>query len=120
MQCDCSEIVKVVKRKSSQSPVQLQTQNPNSELLTPTQDWTGETLKLKRPPPHPTRNFSGTSRGHTTKCYTFLETSHDPLQELQLSCKSCANFLQPYFANLQYKDNMKSEHQVLYLSGYLS
>ena len=23
-------------------------------------------------------NFSGTSRGPTTKCFTFMETSHDP------------------------------------------
>ena len=28
------------------------------------------------PPPH--INFSDTSRGPTTKCHTFLETSHDP------------------------------------------
>ena len=30
------------------------------------------------PPHHPTVNFSGIFRGPTTKCYTFLETSHDP------------------------------------------
>ena len=29
-------------------------------------------------PPPPTQNFSDTSIGPTTKCYTFLETSHDP------------------------------------------
>ena len=33
---------------------------------------------LSTPPTHPTINFSATSRGLTTKCYTILETSNDP------------------------------------------
>ena len=36
------------------------------------------------PPPPPPVNFSNTSRGPIVKCYTFLETSHDQLQELQV------------------------------------
>ena len=44
-----------------------------------------------------------TSRGPTPKCYTFLETSHDPQLESQLRCQNFANFLQPIFANPEYE-----------------
>ena len=43
------------------------------------------------PPPTTTTttlNFSSTSSGLTTKCYTFLETSHDPW--LRSNLKSCS------------------------------
>ena len=53
------------------------------------------------PPVPPTINFSGTSRGPTTECYTFLETSHDPWLRYQLRCKKFAIFLQPYFAKIK-------------------
>ena len=33
---------------------------------------------ITTPPPPTTLNFSVSSRGPTTKCYTFLETSHNP------------------------------------------
>ena len=80
--------------------------------------WTLHTLLslLHPPPPPPTINFSDNSRGPTTKCYTFLETSHDPRLRSQLRCKNFAIFLQPYFANpLKFK---KSYH-LLYLFGNL-
>ena len=98
----------IVKRKSSWCPVQLPT--PNSKLKTQTPnskvrpDWSD--TKFQQPttttiPPHPTANFSDTSRGPTTKCYTFLETSHQPQLGSKLRCKYFANFfLQLYFANL--------------------
>ena len=48
-------------------------------------------------PPPTTLNFSDTSRGPTTKCYTFLETSHDPWLRSQLRCKNFANFFATLF-----------------------
>ena len=41
--------------------------------------------------------------GPTTKCYTFLESSHDPWLRSNLICKILQIFLQPYFANNQVK-----------------
>ena len=55
----------------------------------------------KPPPPPPTLNFSGTSRGPTTKCYTFLETSYDPRLRSQLRCKNFANFFATLFRKLK-------------------
>ena len=55
-------------------------------------------------PTHPTLNFSNTSRGPTPKCYTFLETSHDPRLGSKLRCKNFANF----FATLFHKVKSKS------------
>ena len=49
------------------------------------------------PSPKSTLNFSDTSRGPTTKCYTFLETSHDPWLRSQLRCKNFANFFATLF-----------------------
>ena len=46
---------------------------------------------------HPTRNFSSTSRGPTTKCYTFLETSHDPQLRSLVKCQKFANFFATLF-----------------------
>ena len=53
-------------------------------------------------PPHPTPstiNFSVTSRGPTTKCYTFLETSQDPRLGSKLRCKNFAHFFATLFCN---------------------
>ena len=50
-------------------------------------------------PPHPTLNFSNTSRGPTPKCYTFLETSHDPRLRSKLRCKNFANFFATLLCN---------------------
>ena len=38
-----------------------------------------------------------TSRGPTSKCYTFMETSHDPWLKSQLRCKNFANFFATQF-----------------------
>ena len=38
-------------------------------------------------------------RSPTTKCYTFLETSHDPQLASQLRCKYFANFFATLFCN---------------------
>ena len=61
--------------------------------------------------PHvpPTLNFSDTSRGPTIKCYTFLETSHDPQLGSQLRCKNFANF----YANLFCKPTFAKLPEVL-------
>ena len=85
------------------SKSQVQKSSPKSEVLSlESRTWTLLTvLSLLHPPT--TLNFSDTSRGPTTKCYTFLETSHDPCLRSQLRCKIFANFLQPYFANPQYE-----------------
>ena len=57
--------------------------------------------KIKQPtthPPPPPENFSNTSRGPTVKCYTFLDTSYDPLLELQVISKFLQTILQLIFA----------------------
>ena len=48
---------------------------------------------------HPTLNFSNTSRGPTPKCWTFLETTHDPWLGSKLRFKIFAIF----FATLSCK-----------------
>ena len=82
--------------------------------------WTLLTLLslLHHHPPTTTLNFSDTSRGPTTKCYTFLETSHDSWLGSQLECKTFANFLQPYFATPQYEHFKNS--LLFWKSNYLS
>ena len=54
-----------------------------------------------------------TFRGPTTKCYTFLETLHDPQLESQLRCKNLQIFLQPYFATPEYVNFQRPYPQVL-------
>ena len=54
-------------------------------------------LSLHHPPTTTTVNFSDTSRGPIIKCYTFLETSHDPQLGSQLRCKNFANFFATLF-----------------------
>ena len=50
------------------------------------------------------------SRSPTTKCCTFLETSHDPLQGLQLICKFLQIFFcNPFFANPQSHRNTNTK-----------
>ena len=101
----CLATLNYFEKLSSESPVVVQS---NSQLLTvntklQSPDWTGVTLFSNQPPYnrlcqpynrlcHTTRNFSSTSRGPTTKCYTFLETSYHPELGSQLRCKYFANF----------------------------
>ena len=70
------------------------------------------TLKSSRPPPnnrlcHPPNNFYSTSRGPTIKCHTFLETSHDPLLELQLIGKNLANFCKVFCNSFLQREKMR-------------
>ena len=46
---------------------------------------------------HPTINLLYTTKGPTPKCYTFLETSHNPPLGSKLRCKKFAHFLQSNF-----------------------
>ena len=64
----------IVKRKSSPSQEKVKEKVKEKKDLTLLTVWSS----LHHPPTHPTINFSNTSRGPTTKFYTFLETSHDP------------------------------------------
>ena len=64
-----------VQSKSSPTPnsnSKLKTLTPNSNSR---MDWSDTIIEQ---PTLPTLNFSSTSRGPTTKCYTFLESSHYP------------------------------------------
>ena len=87
-----------VQSKSSltlNSKSKLKTPNSNSRL-----DWRDTIIELPTPPTpptHPTRYFKGTSRCPTTKCYTFLETSHDPQLGSLIWCKFFANFFATLF-----------------------
>ena len=85
----------------SESPdeVQSQVQTPKIKRSNAPLDFRILYCHLSTPPtpPHPTLNFSNTSRGPTPKCYTFLETSHDPRLGWTLRSKNFANFLQPVF-----------------------
>ena len=88
----------IVKRKSRRSPDKLL--SPNSKLLTPNSwlpVWTGVTLKCKGPPPHPPTHPPKLLSTFTTKCYTFLDTSHGPRLKSQLSGKNFANFFATLF-----------------------
>ena len=74
---------------SSQSPSPKS--SPKSEVLSlESRTWTLLTLLSLLHHHPPTLNFSDTSWGPTTKCYTFLETSHYPQLRSQLRCKNCA------------------------------
>ena len=42
-----------------------------------------------------------TSRGPTPKCYTFLETSHNPQLESQLRCQNFATFLATHLLKIR-------------------
>ena len=60
-----------------------------------------------------------TSRGLTPKCYTFLETSHDPKFKSQHGCKILHIFSQPFFCNTSI-DPIKTVPQILYLFEILT
>ena len=75
-----------------QAKVQVQVQSLKSKAKSKVKSkvlslgtWTLAYTKIIQPTHHPPPlNFSSTSRGPIVKCYTFLETSHDPLLELQV------------------------------------
>ena len=86
-------------------PLSEHLSNPLSESLYPRPDSFSQErreidFKMQQPTTTTTtENFSGTSRGPMTKCYTFLETSLDLRLESQLRCKNFANFFATLFCN---------------------
>ena len=87
-----------VQSKSSPTPsLKSKVQSPKSKLQTPRLDLRWH-YNWKGYPTHPTHNFMGTSRSPTSKCYTFLDTSHDPQLRSQLRCKNFANFFATHFS----------------------
>ena len=73
-----------------QSQVQTPVQTPKIKRSKAPLDFRILYCHLSTPPPPPTVNFSGTSRGPTPKCYTFLESSHDPRLGSKLRGKNFA------------------------------
>ena len=92
-----------VEQLSSESPKVRKSSQVQRKSQKEPRTWTLLTV-LSSPPPynlmhppynlmhHPTLNFHNTSRGPTPKCYTFLETSHDPQLGSKLRCKNFAHF----------------------------
>ena len=91
----------IVKRKSSQEKVKRKPRKKKEDLTLLT------LLSLLHTTTTTTINFSGTSRGPTIKCYTFLETSHDPRLGSQLRCKYFANFFATPFCKLFLRSLLK-------------
>ena len=91
-----AKILQIVKRKSkSKFKVKSKVQ---SSKVKKSRTWTFLTLwSSLHTTTTTTINFSSTSRGPTTKCYNFLETSHDPRLRSQLRCKKFANFFATLF-----------------------
>ena len=84
-------------------------QTPNSKFQTPdSQSRLEWHYNWKDHPPHPTQNFWSTSRVPTTKCYTFLETSHGLRPKSQLRWKIFATFCNPIWQTQSLKTSESS------------